>query len=74
MFACHDASLHQTHALWKIARDLCSNTHSEFFLRGQADDGGIPPSSNFASKSPNKSVNSTKLAATKKSKKRGTLI
>ena len=48
--------------------------HSEFFLRGQADDGGIPPSSNFASKSPNKSVNSTKLAATKKSKKRGTLI
>ena len=46
---------------------------SEFLLRGEGDDAQICASSNFASKSPNKSVNQLKLAATKKSKKGGTL-
>ncbi len=59
--------------LLQIQIIISRDNHSEFFVHGEADDGGIPPTSNFASKMPNKSVNQLKLAATKKSKKRGNL-
>ena len=53
-----------------------AHIHSEFFCVGKLTmevPYHTPPSSNFASKSPNKSVNQLKLAATKKSEKGGTL-